>query len=96
MPIRYLKKHAALEGVVTVEDAEALTQWLQLQAVPAVHLGKCTHLHGAVLQVLLALKPKLCAPPADALLADVLSSSLSSSPSTTTAAQPKRNPKELA
>jgi len=72
MTIRYLKKHAALEGSVSVDDAEALAQWLQQQARPAVHLGKCEHLHGAVLQVLLALRPRLVAAPADPLLAAVL------------------------
>ena len=91
MPIRYLKKHAALDGVVTVEDAESLTQWLQQQATPAVHLGKCEHVHGAVLQVLLALKPKLCAPPADPVLAAVLVPAL-----TTTSTQTTRDHKELA
>jgi hypothetical protein len=73
MTIRYLKKHAALEGIVGVDDAEALTQWLLQQGEPAVHLGKCDHLHGAVLQVLLALRPKVTVPPADLLLASVLS-----------------------
>jgi len=72
MTIRYLKKHAALEGAVTVEDAETLTQWLLRQTQPAVHLGKCQHLHGAVLQVLLALQPKVLAQPPDALLAAAL------------------------
>jgi len=72
MAIRYLKKHAALEGSVSVDDAEALTQWLLQQPAPAVHLGKCEHLHGAVLQVLLALRPKLLAAPADPHLAAVL------------------------
>lgn len=95
MPIRYLKKHAALEAVVTVEDAEALTQWLQQQVAPAVHLGKCEHVHGAVLQVLLALKPRLCAPPADPWLAAVLVSALSV-PSTQPKHNPKQNSKELA
>lgn len=72
MTIRYLKKYAALESIVGVDDAESLAQWLQRQAVPAVHLGKCEHLHGAVLQVLLALRPKLVALPLDPLLAGVL------------------------
>ena len=89
MPVRYLKKHAALEAVVTVEDAEELTQWLRQQAAPAVHLGKCEHVHGAVLQVLLALKPSLCAPPVDRWLAAVLKAAL---PAGT--AKPKRNPKQ--
>lgn len=91
MPVRYLKKHAALEAVVSVEDAESLTQWLQQQATPAVHLGKCEHVHGAVLQVLLALRPRLCAPPADPWLAAVLGAALAG-PST----HPHRDPKELA
>ena len=72
MTIRYLKSYAALEGHVGVDDAEALTQWLRQQAVPAVHLGRCEHVHGAVLQVLLALRPKLRALPADRHLAAVL------------------------
>lgn len=72
MTIRYLKKYAALEGNVSVEDAEALAQWLQKQKAPVVHLGKCEHVHSAVLQVLLALRPKLAVAPADRLLAGVL------------------------
>ncbi len=72
MAIRYLKKYAALEGVVAVDDAEALRDWLLRQEVPAVHLGKCEHVHAAVLQVLLALRPRLTAPPADPWLAGAL------------------------
>ena len=72
MPIRYLKKYAALEGFVSVDDAEALSNWLRDQAAPAVHLGKCEQVHAAVLQVLLALKPRVAAPPADAWLAAAL------------------------
>lgn len=72
MTIRYLKKHAALEDVVTVEEAEGLQTWLRAQPRPAVHLGKCTHLHSAALQVLLALNPRLVAPPPQRWLAQVL------------------------
>ena len=72
MPIRYLKKHAALEGLVTAEDAEALSNWLRDQNTPAVHLGKCEQVHAAVLQVLLALSPRISAPPADPWLAQAL------------------------
>ena len=72
MSIRYLKKYAALEGHVAVDDAEALAQWLQKQPAPAVHMGKCEHVHGSVLQVLLAVGPKVVALPADAALAGVL------------------------
>lgn len=65
MPIRYLKKHAALEGNVSADDAEGLVTWLREQSAPVVHLGKCEQLHAAVLQVLLALKPRVSVPPAD-------------------------------
>ena len=75
MTIRYLKKHAALEGHVGVDDAEALAQWLLQQREPVVHLGKCEGVHGAVLQVLLALRPKVKAMPADPFLVSVLCSS---------------------
>ena len=74
MTIRYLKKYAALEGNVSVEDAETLAQWLQKQVAPAVHLGKCESVHGAVLQVLVVLRPKLVAPPREPILAAVLRS----------------------
>ncbi len=72
MGIRYLKKHAVLEDVVPVEDAEALMQWLRAQPRPAVHLGKCQHVHAAVLQVLLALRPRIVAAPADPWLVAAL------------------------
>ena len=72
MAIRYLKKYAALEGNVSVEDAETLAQWLQQQGDPAVNLARCEHLHAAVLQVLLALRPKVKGRPTDALLAATL------------------------
>ncbi len=72
MAIRYLKRHAALEGQVVVEEAEALAAWLREAPGRGVHLGKAAHVHAAVLQVLLALKPKLVAPPPDARLAAVL------------------------
>lgn len=72
MGIRYLKKHAALEGHVAVDDAEALGAWLRAQPKPAVHLGRCEHVHAAVLQVLLALAPRVSAPPPDPRLAAVL------------------------
>ena len=72
MAIRYLKKHAALEGLVGVDDAEGLSNWLRERNAPAVHLGQCEQVHAAVLQVLLALKPRIVAPPADAWLAAAL------------------------
>jgi hypothetical protein len=72
MPIRYLKKHAALEEIVTVEDAEALLEWLKKQAKPAVNLSKCKHLHAAVLQVLLVTRPAISGDVSDPWLAKAL------------------------
>lgn len=72
MAIRYLKKHAALEGAVAAEDAEALSDWLRAHPAAGVHLGKCEQVHASVLQVLLALRPRLLAPPAERWLAAAL------------------------
>ncbi len=75
MPIRYLKKHAALEGVVSAEEAEALSNWIRERRQPAVHLGRCDQVHSAVLQVLLALKPRIVAAPSERWLAQTLAAS---------------------
>jgi hypothetical protein len=72
MGIRYLKKYAALEDIVTVEDAETLFGWLKQQAKPAVNLSKCMHVHAAVLQVLLLVKPQVHGHAADPWLAQAL------------------------
>lgn len=72
MPIRYLKKHAALEDIVTVEDADALLAWLKNQPKPAVNLTKSKHLHAAVLQVLLAVRPHIVGEVPDKWMARVL------------------------
>lgn len=72
MSIRYEDRHAVLDGHVAVEDAEALARWLGERTEPAVDLGAVEHVHAAVLQVLLALRPRLLAPPADAWLARAL------------------------
>lgn len=74
MGIRYLKKHAALEGSVSVDDAEPFQRWIDEQPKPAVHLGKCEQVHAAVLQVLLARRPRLLAAPQERWLAQVLAS----------------------
>ncbi len=43
-----------LEGACTVEDAEPLLQLLQTTPAPAVDWTICSHLHTAVVQVILA------------------------------------------
>jgi hypothetical protein len=59
---------AVLEGVVTVEEAEPLADWLRRTSAPRVNLRKCTHLHTAVLQCLLAAGVTISVPPADPFL----------------------------
>lgn len=72
MGIRYFNKHAVLEGVVSVEDAEELFQWLRSRDNPVVGLKRCDHLHAAALQVLLATQPRMVDAPADPWLAHAL------------------------
>lgn len=72
MGIQYLDTRAVLEGHVSVEDTEALLAHLRATEQPAVDLAGCEHLHAAVLQVLLALRPALLAPPQDPWLAAAL------------------------
>lgn len=69
MPIRYEKTTAYLEGVCAPEEALELVEWLRGRKAPKVDLKTCEHVHSSVLQVLLALKPKLAAPPAEPFLA---------------------------
>ncbi len=54
MAIEYKKKSVIFDGVVSVEAAEDLLQWHQKNPKGRVDLSTCTHLHAAVLQVLMA------------------------------------------
>ncbi len=65
MPVSYKKTVAVLEGICSVEEAEGLLEWLVQHPRGKVNLKHCEHLHSAVLQVLMALRPTLSAPPAD-------------------------------
>jgi len=65
MPVNYRKTVAVLEGVCTVEEAEGLLEWLSQHPRGKVKLKRCEHLHSAILQVLMAIKPPISAPPDD-------------------------------
>ena len=54
-----------LEATCPVEDAEPLLQLLQATPEARCDWSKCTHLHSAVVQVLLAARPGLIGPCAD-------------------------------
>ena len=59
MAAKYAKKSVTLEGNIVVEEAEELSNWLKQNPLATVKVAKCGHLHAAVLQVLLALKPRV-------------------------------------
>jgi len=66
-----------LAGVVMVEEAESLATHLKEHPQSAVNLSACESMHSAVLQVLLALRPKLVGLPADPWLRSLLQNQLS-------------------
>ncbi|CDH46876.1 MAG: hypothetical protein IPL59_00650 [Candidatus Competibacteraceae bacterium] len=69
MPIHFMKNVACFKEVCTVEEAELLLQWLQDQPRGKVKLKECTHVHTAIVQVLLAARVMVTLPPADPDLA---------------------------
>ena len=59
-----------LEGPCRVEDAEPLLGWLQADRGRTVDLAGAEHLHAAVLQVLMALRPTIRGTAGDTFLRD--------------------------
>jgi len=70
MSIEYQKKAAVFQGVVGVDEAEGLLEWLQKKPKARVDLAACTHLHPANLQVLMAARPTVSQWPEDVSLRD--------------------------
>jgi hypothetical protein len=73
MTFTFTKSTATADGACTVEDALPLLEFLQGHRTAKVDLGPCTQLHTAVLQVLLAVRPKITALPQEVFLARWLS-----------------------
>jgi hypothetical protein len=69
MPVTLARSVATLTGVVGVDDAEPLSQWLRSTRNPSVRLAGCTHLHTAALQALLAVRPAVQTLPTEPFLA---------------------------
>jgi len=78
MPIEYSKKRVVLRDIISVDEAEALLEWLQNKPAASVDLAACTHLHPANLQVLMAAGSRVCAWPKDAQLRGWLETALPS------------------
>jgi hypothetical protein len=62
---RHENGNIALDGACPVEDAELLLKLLQAAPAASCDWTRCGHLHTAVLQVLLAARPKLVGPCGD-------------------------------
>jgi hypothetical protein len=84
VPLQLGSRTAVLTGVVTAEDAEPLAAWLRTRGTARtpgrVNLGACTHVHTAVLQVLLAARVELSVPPVDPFLRDRIAPALEPAP----------------
>ncbi|MEE1655509.1 hypothetical protein VB618_04800 [Microvirga sp. CF3062] len=66
-----------LEGACRVEDAEPLLAWLQADRGLIVDLSGAEHLHAAVLQILMAMRPALKGSARDAFIREWLTPVLS-------------------
>jgi hypothetical protein len=75
--ITYDGNAAHFSDTVGVEEAEVLLAWLQLHPQPTLDLKACTHLHAALVQVLMAARIPVAAWPQDAALTAWLKSALS-------------------
>jgi hypothetical protein len=78
MPIEYKKNQMLFRDIVVVDEAEGLLEWLRNKPNATVHLGACTHLHPANLQVLMACKVPVTVWPDDASLRSWLETVLKS------------------
>ncbi|WP_448204674.1 hypothetical protein [Azospirillum sp. sgz302134] len=68
MPIRFEDRTARFDGPCTVDEAIPLAEWLEATHGARVDLGRCTGLHTALLQVLMAARVSVAAEPEDAFL----------------------------
>ena len=68
MPILYEGDTARFLDACTVDEALDLLEWLRGRSQPRIELESSTHLHTALLQVILATQPVLSSLPADPFL----------------------------
>ena len=64
-----------LSGDCTIEDAEALLRCFSDDPRAEVDWSGCEHAHSAVIQVLLAVRPRIVGRPEDPFLADFVAGS---------------------
>lgn len=68
MPITFTEQEAILSENVAIEEAETLLAWLKEHPEGVVNLQTCNHMHTAILQLLLAMRPPIKEPPEDPFL----------------------------
>lgn len=69
MPIQFSENLASFTEVCTVEEAEQLLQWLHDAPAGQLKLADCTHIHTAIVQVMMAGRAVIAWPPTDKDLA---------------------------
>jgi hypothetical protein len=93
MPLTFTATKVHFTDVCTVEDALPLLEFLKGGEACEADLSACTFLHTALLQLLLTVRPRMGAPPADPSLArwvaPLLTSPLPAAPPLTSE-QPER------
>ncbi|MGK0304546.1 MAG: hypothetical protein ACI8UG_000285 [Gammaproteobacteria bacterium] len=72
MPIEFKKTVAVCEDLCTIEEAEGLLTWLLDTPKGKINLKKCTGLHTAIYQVLMALNPNISALPEQESVKNIL------------------------
>jgi hypothetical protein len=78
MPVESNDQTLILAGVCTVEEAEAVLEWILEHPGGELDLSQAEHIHTAILQVLLAAGKSRVRPPQDPFLERVVSIGLSS------------------
>lgn len=76
MAIDYKKSRAIFSDIAGGEEAEALLEWLTKYPKGKIDLANCTHLHPAILQVMMAANCSIHVPPSDQDLAKWVDSAL--------------------
>lgn len=72
MPIRFENNIAIFEDVCAVEESEILQGWLKANPHGSLDFSHCSHLHTAVLQVVLCASAQRVGPPSEPILSSVL------------------------
>lgn len=62
MGVEFRDNVAIFTQTISVEEAERVFEWLLETEEPIVDLKECFHIHTALLQALLLVKPKLVLP----------------------------------